>query len=89
MAEHTPHKINLNAMDFANDDASEEGTRAIRYLASRLQEAQSNPKLRAIVYEQMQARALFLDVPQERVSLFGTTGIAKKRRFQRGSKVFP
>ena len=29
-------------------------------------EAQSNPRLRAIVYEQMQARALFPKVPQER-----------------------
>ena len=32
---------------------------AIRYLTSRLQEAQSNPRLPAIVYKQMHARALF------------------------------
>ena len=44
----------------------EEGTKAIRYLTSRLQEAQSNPRLCAIVYEQMQAQALFLEVPQGR-----------------------
>ena len=49
MAEQTPQRLNLNAMDFANDDVTEEGTKAIRYLTSRLQEAQSNPRLRAIV----------------------------------------
>ena len=68
MTEQTPQKLNLNAMDFANDDVTEEGTKAIRYLTSRLQEAQSNPRLCAIVYEQMQARALFPQVQQERAS---------------------
>ena len=59
MAEQTLQRLNLNAMDFANDDVTEEGTKAICYLTSRLQEAQSNPRLCAIVQEQMQARALF------------------------------
>ena len=68
MAEQTPQKLNLNAMDFANDDVTEEETKAIRYLTSRLQEAQSNPGLRAIVHEKMQARALFPQVQQERAS---------------------
>ena len=66
MAEQTPQRLNLNAMDFANDDVTKEGAKSIRYLTSRLQEAQSNPRLRAIVYEQMQARALFPKVPQGR-----------------------
>ena len=68
MAEKNLQKLNLNAMDFANDDVTEEGTKAIRYLTSRLQEAQSNPRLCAIVHEQMQARALFPQVQQERAS---------------------
>ena len=68
MAEHTPQKLNLNAMDFVNDDVTDEGTKAIRYLTSRLQEAQSNPRLCAIVQEQMQARALIPQVQQERAS---------------------
>ena len=55
MTEQTPQKINLNAMDFANDDVTEEGTKTIRYLTSQLQEAQSNPRLCAIVQGQMQA----------------------------------
>ena len=66
MAEQTPQRLNLNAMDFANDDVTDKGTKAIRYLISQLQEAQSNPRLCAIVYEQMHARALFPQVPQER-----------------------
>ena len=66
MVEQTPQRLNLNAMDFANDDVTDEGTKAIRSLCSRLQEAQSNPRLRAIVYKQMQARDLFPQVPQER-----------------------
>ena len=57
MTEQTLQILNLNAMDFAHDDVTEEGTKAIRYLTSQLQEAQSNPRLRAIVYEQMHARA--------------------------------
>ena len=66
MAEQTPQRLNLNAMDFAHDDVTDEGTKAIRYLTSSLQEAQRNPKLWAIVNEQMRARALFPEVPQER-----------------------
>ena len=61
MAEQTPQRLNLNAMDFANDDVTEEGTKAIRYLTSRLQEAQSNPKAsckhKLSFYEQMQAQS--------------------------------
>ena len=53
-------------MDFAHDDVTDEGKKAIRYLISHLQEAQSNPRLCAIVNEQMRARALFPEVPQER-----------------------
>ena len=68
MTEQTPQRLNLNVMDFANDDVTEEGTKAIRYLTSQLQEAQSNPRLCAIVYEQMQAQALFSKDPQERAS---------------------
>ena len=63
MAKQTPQRINLNAMNFANDDVTDEGTKAICYLTSRLQEAQSNPRLCAIVYKQMQAQALFPQVP--------------------------
>ena len=76
MDEQTPHRLNVNAMDFANDDVTEDGTRAIRYLASRLQEAQSNPKLRAIVF----ASTSSLSQSSTRKSfLLGTEGIAKNR----------
>ena len=68
MTEQRPQNLNLNAMDFAKDDVTEEATKAIRYLTSRLQEALSNPRLRAIVQEQMQARALIPQVQKERAS---------------------
>ena len=55
-------------MDFANDEVTDEGAKAIRYLTSRLQEAQRNPRLHAIVYEKMQAQALFPQVQQERAN---------------------
>ena len=68
MTEQTPQNLNLSAMDFANDDVREEGTKAISYLTSRLQEAQSNPRLCAILQEQMQTRSLIPQVQQERAS---------------------
>ena len=36
MAEKTPQRLNLNAMKFAHDDVMDEGTKAIRYLTSRI-----------------------------------------------------
>ena len=78
MSDNQQQLLDLNAINLLEDDASNEGMRAVWYLARRLQEAQSNPNLRIAVQAQLQANALIPEVPGRRS---GMEGIAKKGRF--------
>ena len=81
--------LDLNAINLYEDDASNEGMRAIRYLTSRLQEAQSNPNLRAIVHAQMHARALFPDVQEERARSLEQRESPRREDSKEGQKSSP
>ena len=51
--------LDLNAINLYEDDAYNQGMHAVCYLTSRLQEAQSNPNLKAIVHAHMHEKALY------------------------------
>ena len=89
MADQNPQNLNLNAMDFSHDDVTEEVTKAIHYLTSRLQEAQSNPRLCAIVYEQIHAQAFFSQVPQERASSLEQRESPQRKGPNKDQRSFP
>ena len=61
-------EIDLNAwqkLDLLQDEASNEGMRAIRYFAHKLQQAQSNPHLRVAMQAQLHSNNLLPCTPQE------------------------
>ena len=62
-------EIDLNAwqkLDLLQDEASDEGMRAIRYFAHKLHEAQSNPHLRVAVQAQLRSNNLVPFAQEER-----------------------
>ena len=61
-------EIDLNAwqkLDLLQDEASNEGMRAIRYFSDKLQQAQSNPHLRVAVQAQLRSNNLLPSAPEE------------------------
>ena len=61
-------EIDLNAwqkLDLLQDEASNEGMRAIRYFAHKLQQAQSNLHLRVAVQAQLRSNNLLPSAPKE------------------------
>ena len=61
-------EIDLNAwqkLDLLQDEARNEGMRAIRYFAHKLQQAQSNPHLRVAMQAQLRSNNLLPSAPEE------------------------
>ena len=61
-------EIDLNAwqkLDLLQDEASNEGMRAIRYFSHKLQQAQSNPHLRVALQAQLRSNNLLPSTPKE------------------------
>ena len=63
-------EIDLNSwqkLDLLQDEASNEGMRAIHYFGHKLQQAQSSPHLRVAVQAQLRSNNLLSSTPEERI----------------------
>ena len=58
MADDIP--INWQALNLVEDEASSQGTRALRFMIKRIQEAQQNPNLRPTLQSLFRAHELIL-----------------------------
>ena len=66
MAGHQEKILDLNAIDFEQVEATNDGINAVKYCVYRLQEAMNSPNLQSIVEAQMKTCGLIPQVQKER-----------------------
>ena len=81
MSSQVEEMLDLQALNLRDDDASAQGTRAVRFLVQKLQEAQANPALRPTVQALMRGEdvpsPMRLETPREHVSPQGSEDVPR------------